>query len=63
MMPSKTFDIPACHVLEWPSDFTLLHYTSTLSPHITFAIQGQIFFNCGWGWRGGRGVDVYALAI
>lgn len=56
MMPSKTFDIPACHVLEWPSDFTLLHYTSTLTLHITFAIQGQIFSIVGAGWWSGRWV-------
>lgn len=47
MMPGKTFDIPAYHVLEWPLDFTLLHYTSTFTPYITFAIQGQIFSNEG----------------
>lgn len=59
MMPGKTFDIPACHVLEWPSDFALLHYTSTPTLHIAFAIQGQIFSIVG----GGRGGDFYALAI
>lgn len=58
-MPGKTFDILGCHVLEWPSDFTLLHYTLTLSLHITFAIQGQIFSIVA---RGG-GVDFYAVAI
>lgn len=52
MMPGKTFDIPGCHVLEWPSDSTLLHYTSTLSQHITYAIQGQTFSIVGGGWRG-----------
>lgn len=57
MMPSKTFDIPASHVLEWPSDFTLLHYTSALTLHITFAIQGQIFSIVG----GGRRVEVWFL--
>lgn len=49
MRTSKTFDIPGERVPEWPSDSALLHYTSTLSLHITFAVQEQIFSIVGGG--------------
>jgi len=52
MIPSKSFDILACHVWEWPSDFTWLHYTSTHTLNIVFAIQGRIISIVGGGWGG-----------